>query len=61
MKIYTADRETGTFIEECSTIGEARSIIARYEEEDKKVGCYTPDFYDVVDENHCSITENTLR
>ena len=54
-KIYTADRETGTFIEECSSIGEAERLIAQYEESDKAEGIYEENFYDIVDENHISI------
>lgn len=36
MKIYTADKETGTFIEECKSIQEAKKLIQQYEKEDKK-------------------------
>ena len=55
MKIYTADREAGNKIEEFSTIEEAKEAIAAYEEEDKKDGTYTPNFYDIVNENCESI------
>jgi hypothetical protein len=55
MKIYVADRETGTFIEECKTVEEARQLIAQYEETDKKEGTYEEDFYAIVDEEHCTI------
>lgn len=55
MKIYTADRETGTFIEECRSVSEAREFIADYEAMDMQDGTFEPDFYDIVDENHCSI------
>lgn len=55
MKMYTADRETGTFIEEVKTLKEGRDLIALYEEEDKREGTYTEDFYDIVDENHVSV------
>lgn len=51
MKIFTADREAGNKIEEFSSIEEAQKTIIAYEEEDKKDGTYTPDFYDVVNEN----------
>lgn len=54
-KYYTADRETGTFIDEFSTIEEARAAIAEYEISDKADGVYEENFYDVVDEDHCSI------
>lgn len=53
--IYTADRETGTFIEQCDTIEHAKMKIAEYEEQDKKDDTYEEDFYDIVDEDHCHI------
>lgn len=34
MKIYTADKETGTFIEECKSIQEAKKLIQQYEKEE---------------------------
>lgn len=54
-KIYTADRETGTFIEEVASIDEAKKLIAEYEAQDKADGTFTEGFYDIVDEDHCSI------
>lgn len=54
-RIYTADRETGTFIEECSNVQDALARIASYEEQDRSDGSYEEDFYDVVDENHCTL------
>ena len=55
MKIYTADRETGTFIEECESIAQAQELIKKYEAEDLVDGTYEEDFYDIVNENHESI------
>lgn len=55
MKIYTADSETGTFIDEFNTIEEAIAAIAEYETADKADGVYEEDFYDVVNENHESV------
>ena len=55
MKIFTADRETGTFIEEFATVEEAREAIEAYEAKDKAEGIFEEDFYDVVDEYHCTI------
>ena len=55
MKIYTADRETGTFIDEFNTIEEAKAAIAEYETRDKVDGVYEEDFYDVVNEEHESV------
>lgn len=55
MKIYTADKETGTFIEECKSIQEAKKLIQQYEKEDKKENIYTANFYDIVNEDHETI------
>ena len=57
-KIYTADKKTGTFIEECTSIEEAKKLIAEYEYQDKINDVYSENFYDIVDENHCSILED---
>lgn len=57
MKIYTADRETGTFIDEVTTIEEGLKLIASYEETDKINELYEPNFYDVVNENHESVVK----
>lgn len=51
MKIYTADKEAGNKIEEFATIKEAKKAILEYEKDDKKEGIYTPDFYDIVNED----------
>ncbi len=53
--MYTADRETGTFIEEVESVEQGLRVIATYERMDKANGCYSPDFYDVVDSDHCSL------
>lgn len=55
MKIYTANKETGTIIDEFKSIDEAKKAIENYEETDKEDGTYEPNFYDVVDEDHCSL------
>lgn len=49
---YTADKETGTFIEKANSIKEGLEMIAAYEHEDKADDIYEPDFYTVVDEDH---------
>ena len=54
-KYYTADRETGTFIEECNSVEEAREFIAGYEEQDKINDVYSENFYAIVDESHCTV------
>ena len=53
--MYTADKETGTFIDTVKSLDEGLILIAEYEREDKEDGIYTPDFYDVVDEEHGSV------
>jgi len=54
--LYTADKETGTFIEKVDTIDQGLELIRGYEEEDKNDGTYTPDFYDIVNERHVSVS-----
>ena len=61
MKFYTADRETGTFIEAFDSYHEAVDAIKRYEESDKEEGTYTEDFYEVEAENHCRVNDRTFR
>lgn len=55
MKFYTADKETGTFIDEFDSYEEAVEAIKKYELEDQSTGIYEPNFYDVVEKEHCSI------
>ncbi len=54
---YTADRETGSFIDSFETYEDALKAIEGYEAEDKENGDYTPDFYDIVDEEHMHIEQ----
>ena len=56
-KYFTADRETGTLIDEFGTYEEALNAITEYEREDKEDGLYTPRFYDIVNEELCTIAE----
>lgn len=53
--IYVADRETGTFIESVNSIEEAHILISEYESSDKESGIYIDGFYDIVNEDHCTI------
>lgn len=55
MKIYTANRETGDFIEEAETIDMAKAMIHFYEDEDKRNDVFEPNFYYIVNENHESL------
>lgn len=54
-RIFTADKATGTFIDEFDTMREAEEAIALYELDDEMNHKFTPDFYDIVDEEHNSI------
>ena len=52
---YVACRETGEFIEMVDSVNDGRNLIDEYEEQDKRDGVYIEDFYDIVNENHCSV------
>lgn len=56
-KYYTADRETGTFIEGFNSYKEAKTAIADYLilDELESPETYDPDFYVIVDEDHCIV------
>jgi len=54
-RYYVADKETGTFIESVLSIDEGKKKIKGFEMLDKMESNYTPDFYDIVDEHHCSV------
>jgi hypothetical protein len=51
-------RETGTVIEEESTLEEAMETLEDYEKTDKKEGNYTLDFYEIVEEITMEDEEN---
>lgn len=53
--IYVSDKETGTFIEKVESIEAGIAKIKEFEEADKQEGTFELDFYDIVDENHCSL------
>lgn len=55
MKIYTAIRGTGDFIDEVSTIEEGWKLIREYEDADIAARVYDQDNYNVVDENHHNV------
>jgi DNA-binding transcriptional regulator YiaG len=56
MKLWTANKETGTRIEPVASVEEGLKLIAEYEEQDKAEGTYQDGFYDVVDEDYCSVS-----
>jgi len=45
------DKETRTPIDFFNTKEEAENILNNFEEEDKKMGEYTEDFYEIVESN----------
>lgn len=51
MYYYTRDREAGNIIERFNTRLEAEQAIADYEEEDRKKGYYSENFYEIVEES----------
>jgi len=57
MRLYTACRETGDFIEEVKSIQEGKELIKGYEEIDKSEGDYNDNFYSIVNENHEEMEE----
>lgn len=52
MKLYTADRKTGTIIEEVKSVEAGIELIKEYEEDDKNNDWYEPDYYEIVTENN---------
>ena len=57
MRLYTACRETGDFIEEVNSIQEGKDLIKNYEEIDRGEGDYENNFYAIVNENHEEVDE----
>lgn len=54
-RMFVAAKENGDFIEEVKSLEEGKRLIAEYEKADKKDGTYTEGFYDIVDEDHCTL------
>lgn len=50
MTYVTRDREAGNVIDEFDTLKEAEEAIRKYEEEDKTDGTYTPNFYEIAED-----------
>lgn len=61
MKIYVADKETGTFIEQVKTVKDGLKLIAEYEQADRQDGTYEDGFYALVDENHMNVQESMIQ
>ena len=53
--MYVAGKETGTFIKRVDSIEAGLDSIDYFEFKDKANGEYQENFYDIVDENHCSL------
>lgn len=50
MRYWTRDREAGNKIESFSTLQDAQNAIKAYEEQDRKDGIFTEDFYEICEE-----------
>ena len=48
MMYVVRDREAGNVITQFETMGEAQKELEKYEEQDKKDGTYTEDFYEIA-------------
>ena len=48
MMYVVRDREAGNVITQFETMEEAKKVLERYEEQDKKDGTYTEDFYEIA-------------
>ena len=48
MMYVVRDREAGNVITQFETMEEAQKEIEKYEEQDKKDGTYTEDFYEIA-------------
>lgn len=54
-QLYVADTDTGTFIEEVSSVEEGLEVIARFEAEDRENECFEESFYEIVNQDHCRV------
>lgn len=54
-EIWTAAKETGTFIEKVESIEAGLNLISQYEEWDKTNHIFEPGFYDIVNREHISV------
>jgi hypothetical protein len=54
-KLYVADRETGTFIEEVKSVADGLVLIKKFEMADMAKDTFENDFYSIVDDNHNTI------
>lgn len=48
MKYIIQDKEAGNIIEHAPTLQDAEDIIIQYENQDKKEGTYTSNFYEII-------------
>lgn len=58
MRFWTACRETGDKIEFFDSYENAERAIILYETLDKMGGCYTEEFYSIVNDDYCIVDEN---
>ena len=55
MRYVIRDREAGNVIDKFETLDDARKTLADYEENDKKVGTFEEDFYEIYDSENDEI------
>lgn len=58
MRFWTAYKKTGDKIQYFDSYEEAKKAINFYEIIDKIYDCYTEDFYNIVNDDCCTIDEN---
>lgn len=51
------DREAGNMIDTVSTREEAEALLQAYEDEDRRDGTYSPDFYEIVEREYYTVRE----
>lgn len=57
-KLYVSEKETGMKITEVDSILEGLTLISQFENDDKLDNNYKKDFYDIVDEDYCTVDIN---
>ena len=57
-KYYTAEADTLQKIAEFKTVKEAQEAVARYEEEDRKEGLFSPGSYTILDKDGRRLVED---
>jgi DNA-binding Xre family transcriptional regulator len=61
MSYVIRSRESGDTIEAAATLDEAKKIVESYEAEDRKDGSFTPDFYEICEQNPTDEVADAIR